>query len=146
MYEEIGAVNNIVVYKKSKKLILFNNDMHIKTYTISLGSVPLGKKEKEADQKTPEGAYYIDWKHPNSSYHQALHISYPNKKERELAIKKETNPGGDIMLHGMPNYLGWLYPLFKGKDWINGCIAVSNVEIEEIVSAVETGTTITVYP
>jgi len=145
-YSELGAVNNILVYKAERKLVLLNDDKVIKTYKISLGGAPVGNKQQEGDQKTPEGSYYIDWKHPSSSFHQALRISYPNSLDKIQAEKKGVSPGGDIMIHGLPNYLGWLYPLYKTIDWTDGCIAVSNVEIEEIISSVKVGTPITIYP
>lgn len=147
LYADLGNVDKIVVHKKSRQLSLFNNNTLVKSYPISLGKTPIGHKMQEGDSKTPEGAYTIDWRHPNSSYHIALHISYPNSNDKVKAKERGVNPGGDIMIHGMPNGLGWLYSsLLKNRDWTDGCIAVSNSAIEEIASAVKIGTPIVIEP
>ncbi|MCU7904426.1 MAG: L,D-transpeptidase family protein [Candidatus Thiodiazotropha sp. (ex Epidulcina cf. delphinae)] len=145
-HEIIENANQIVVYKGQRRLSLFKDGRHVKSYPISLGINPVGHKKQEGDGKTPEGIYLIDWKHPNSSYHKALRISYPNYADRRDADKRGVSPGGDIMIHGLPNGLGWLYPLFIKSDWTEGCIAVSNTAMEEIVSSVKTGTQIVIKP
>ncbi len=144
--DDIGEVDKIVVHKQARKLLLFHKGKLIKSYPISLGTNAIGHKTKEGDSKTPEGEYEIDWKHPNSSYYLALRISYPNAKDRLNAKEKGVSPGGDIMIHGMPNGLGFLYPLLKNYDWTEGCIAVSNAAMEELVSAINIKTPIIIKP
>lgn len=145
-HEEIGDIDEIVVQKKQRILSLFNDGDHVKSYPISLGRSPVGHKTKEGDGKTPEGTYLIDWVHPNSSYHKAIHVSYPNTTDKLNAIEAGEEPGGDIMVHGLPNWLGWLSPLFIESDWTEGCIAVSNKAIEEIASSIKIGTKIVIEP
>jgi murein L,D-transpeptidase YafK len=144
--EKIKEIDKIVVKKEQRMLSLFNNGNHIKSYSISLGRNPKAHKTKEGDGKTPEGIYFIDWKHPNSSYHKAIRISYPNAMDKIQAIKAGKEPGGDIMVHGMPNCFGWLSPLLIRTDWTEGCIAVSNTAIEEIASSIKIGTKIVIEP
>lgn len=138
--------DKIVVLKKQRKLILLKGTEEIKQYKISLGTVPTGHKEREGDGKTPEGVYKISGRNPQSSFHLSLRVDYPRKKDIEVAEQKGVSPGGDIMIHGLPN--GTLLPdsSYKQRDWTLGCIAVDNTEIEEIWQAVDDGTTIEILP
>lgn len=112
-HEEIGDIDEIVVQKKQRILSLFNDGDHVKSYPISLGRSPVGHKTKEGDGKNPEGTYLIDWVHPNSSYHKAIHVSYPNTTDKLNAIETGEEPGGGIFwcmdcrigLDGYPHYL-----------------------------------------
>ena len=145
-HEKINRSDEIIVYKNKRILSLRNKGRHIKSYSISLGGNPLGHKEQEGDGRTPEGNYIIDWIHPNSSYHKAMRLSYPNFIDEDNAEQMGVSPGSNIMIHGLPNGMGWLYPLLSKRDWTNGCIAVSNSAIEEITSSVSIGTKITIEP
>ena len=104
----------------------------LKTYNIALGFEPIGHKHKRGDGKTPEGLYYINKKLHNSDFHIALQISYPNKWDKRKAKINSNNPGGLIMIHGQSKNLE-----LNTEDWTNGCIAVTNEEIEEINKLVE---------
>lgn len=136
----------IVVEKSNRKLFLMKKNKVIKKYKISLGRNPNGHKEKQGDFKTPEGTYIIDYRNPNSKYHLSLHISYPNEKDKKLALAQGVSPGGDIMIHGIRNGLGLIGRLHTLFDWTQGCIAVTNPEIKEIWNAVPKGTKITITP
>jgi murein L,D-transpeptidase YafK len=116
------------------------------TYPISLGGNPLGHKQQEGDQRTPEGFYAIDFKNARSRFHLALRVSYPNAQDRERAATKGVPPGGDIMIHGLPNGLGWLGAIHRSRDWTDGCAAVTNQQIEEIWSLVDIGTRVEIRP
>jgi len=118
----------------------------LKTYKVALGGQPVGPKEKQGDHKTPEGLYVIDSKIPNSRFHLALHISYPNAADRERARKMGVNPGGAVEIHGLESQYAWLGPLHRQTDWTDGCIAVSNAEIEEIWPLVPVGTPVEIRP
>lgn len=142
----LPKADKIVVYKKKRKMTLFRDGKEIKSYRISLGDRPVGHKQKEGDEKTPEGSYMIDWRNPNSSYYLSLHISYPNKEDKARARKLNVSPGGNIMIHGQPNWLSWVQYLGLGNDWTDGCIAVTNVEMDEIWNSVDNGTPIYIYP
>lgn len=134
--------DSIVVFKEQRVMQLFNNGSIIKTYEISLGRNPVGHKEKEGDKKTPEGLYSISGRNPNSSYHLSLRISYPNETDKQNAKNGGYSPGGDIMIHGFPNNMSMLEEYYVNTDWTDGCIAVTNDEIEEIWNAVKDGTPI----
>lgn len=134
--------DSIVVFKSERKLLLYYRSKPLKTYSISLGDSPLGHKEKEGDEKTPEGLYSISGRNPNSKYHLSLRISYPSEHDKLNAGKNGYSPGGDIMIHGLPNTTGFLKDYYVNNDWTDGCIAVTNEEIEEIWGAVKDGTPI----
>jgi murein L,D-transpeptidase YafK len=138
--------DSAAVYKSERKMILYSGGKEIRTYSISLGKNPVGPKQKEGDKKTPEGNYILDRRITNSKYHLAIHISYPNEQDRLNAEKLGVSPGGDIMLHGLPNKLEFLEDYYSNTDWSDGCIAVTNDEIEEIWKTVDDGTQITIYP
>jgi len=125
---------------------LLHEGRTVRTYRISLGRNPSGRKEIEGDGRTPEGRYIIDRKKPDSFYHLALHVSYPSAEDRKGAVTLGVKPGGDIMIHGIRNGLGWIGPLHRLMDWSAGCIAVTNREIEEISGAVPVGTEIRILP
>ncbi len=112
----------------------------LKTYKVALSTVPIGAKEREGDHKVPEGLYMVDAKNAHSKFHLALHISYPNAADRERARKLGVKPGGNIEIHGLGSNFGWVGSLHREVDWTDGCIAVTNSEIEEIWPLVPVGT------
>lgn len=118
----------------------------IRTYRVALGGTPVGAKEQQGDHKTPEGHYILDRRNPKSQFYKAMHISYPNEQDRRKAKKKGTSPGGDIMIHGLPNGMGSLGAAHRAVDWTDGCIAVTNSEIDEIWELVADGTPIEIKP
>lgn len=138
--------DRVLIEKKERRLTLLLKGEVIKTYKIALGGDPLGPKEKEGDHKTPEGFYIIDSRNRNSQYHLSLHISYPNEKDQKRAQELGVSPGGDIMIHGIKNGLAWVGTLHSGVDWTNGCIAVTDTEIEELNRLVPNGTVVEIKP
>jgi murein L,D-transpeptidase YafK len=138
--------DNIVVHKSARQLKLLKDGAVIRTYEISLGFTPIGDKVIEGDGKTPEGSYIIDAKNPNSMAHLSLHISYPNAEQVANAKVVDQDPGGMIMIHGIKNGLGWIGRFHRYLDWTNGCIAVTNQEMDEIYEAVSIGTAIQILP
>lgn len=138
--------DKIIINKSERELSLLSGGRVIKSYKIALGGNPVGPKMKEGDGKTPEGVYIIDRHNPNSSFHRSLHISYPSASDRERAIRSGVRPGGDIMIHGIRNGLGWIGSLHRLADWTRGCIAVTDKEIDEISAAVSDGTPIEIQP
>jgi murein L,D-transpeptidase YafK len=141
-----SRATSILVEKKARRLTLFRGDNVIGTFAIALGGSPVGPKEQEGDGRTPEGDYAIDGKNRRSHFHLALHVSYPDAEDRSRAGTHGVQPGGDIMIHGLPNGLGWLGDWHLLRDWTNGCIAVTDPQIEEIWTLVETGTLIRIRP
>ena len=118
----------------------------LKTYKIALGSEPNGPKTRQGDHRTPEGVYVIDSRNAQSKFHRSLHISYPNAADREHARKLGVSPGGDIFIHGLPNGYGFIGAAHRARDWTDGCVAVTDQEIEEIWKLVDNGTPVEIRP
>lgn len=133
-------VTQIQIYKAQRVMYLLHDDKVLKSYRIGLGGQPVGPKQFEGDQKTPEGAYVISHRNPNSTYHLSLGISYPNDANRAIAAAAGQPPGGDIFIHGGPN------GRVSSADWTVGCIAVTDREMERIYAMVKPGTTIYIFP
>ncbi|MEM1438247.1 MAG: L,D-transpeptidase family protein [Pseudomonadota bacterium] len=144
--EALPPADAIIVHKAERRLDLMSGDEVIKSYAVSLGGNPIGHKEQEGDSRTPEGAYSIDWRNEGSRYYRSLHISYPNAADTQRAQSQGRSPGGDIMIHGVPSGLGLFGALFRGRDWTDGCVAVSTVEMAEIWSSVANGVPIEIRP
>lgn len=138
----------VLVEKAARRLTLLESGRVLKTYRVALGRDPLGPKQRQGDGKTPEGEFVLDWRNPNSRFHRSLHISYPSPDDLERGRHEGYDPGDSIMIHGLPNGLGWVgtHHLRIWGDWTNGCIAVTNDEIEEIWRAVPDGTPIEIRP
>ena len=144
--EQIPQADRVVVKKAQKKLILFRNGVALKEYSIALGPRPQGRKQQEGDERTPEGSYVLDFKNPDSDYHKSIHISYPNQQDLQRAAALGVNPGGSIMIHGTPNEAELPESLIQSFNWTDGCIAVTNREMDEIWLAVREGTPIDILP
>ncbi len=141
-----APADRVLIEKKARRLTLFTNGEVIKTYKIALGGNPMGPKERQGDLKTPEGTYIIDSRNGNSGFHLSLHISYPNEKDKLRAQELGVAPGGDIMIHGIKNGLAPVGAAHAEVDWTEGCIAVTNQEMEEIYRFVPNGTTVEIRP
>lgn len=136
----------ILVDKSERTLVLFAEGRPIRSYPVSLGRNPVGHKRYEGDKRTPEGIYLIDGKNPNSAFHLSLHISYPNERDVRTARERGWDPGGQIVIHGLPTGLIKTSSSKYEYDWTDGCIAVSNAAIEEIWQLVDEGTLIEITP
>jgi murein L,D-transpeptidase YafK len=121
----------VVVRKSRREMLLLRRGAVLRSYRVALGHAPTGHKVQEGDGRTPEGRYVIDRRNPKSRYHLSLHISYPNADDCERARSLGADPGGDIMIHGVKN--GVRHP---EEDWTHGCIAVTDLEMDEIWSLV----------
>ncbi len=139
-------VDKVLIEKKERRLTLIARDEAIKTYKIALGGNPVGPKEKKGDNKTPEGVYTIESRNRHSDYHLSLRISYPNEEDKKRARELGVSPGGDIMIHGIKNGLSWVGSFHSVMDWTEGCIAVTNKEMEEIARLVPNGTSVEIRP
>jgi len=138
--------DKVLIEKKERRLTLLSKGEVIKTYKIALGGNPVGPKERQGDNKTPEGTYIIDSRNRDSGYHLSLHISYPNEKDKIRAKELDVSPGGDIMIHGIKNGLSWVGASHAEVDWTKGCIAVKDEEMEEIYKLVPNGTIVEIRP
>jgi murein L,D-transpeptidase YafK len=138
--------DRVVVLKKERTLQLLNHGKVIKTYKVALGGDPVGPKTRQGDHKTPEGLYVLDSRNPHSQYYKSIHISYPSAGDRAAARQKGISPGGDVFVHGLPNGYRYVGSAHRLKDWTDGCIAVTDEEMDEIWRAAADGTPIEIRP
>ena len=141
-----GSVDRILIEKSKRRLMLISKGEVLKSYKIALGGNPIGPKERQGDNKTPEGTYVIDARNRDSRFHLSLHISYPNERDKKRAKELGASPGGDIMIHGVKNGFSSVGDAYTGVDWTKGCIAVTDQEIEEIDKLAPSGTIVEIRP
>ena len=139
-------VDHVLVLKSERRLILFAGERSVADYGISLGRMPDGPKRSRGDGRTPEGQYTIDFRKADSDYYRALHISYPNAEDARHAREMGDQAGGSIMIHGLPNGLSMIGATHRLVDWTDGCIAVTNDEMDEIWERVDNGVSIEIRP
>jgi murein L,D-transpeptidase YafK len=138
--------DRVVVLKKQRALQLLDHGKVIKVYRVALGGDPVGAKTRQGDHKTPEGIYLLDRRNAHSQFYKSIHISYPSERDRAAAHQKGVSPGGDVFVHGLPKGYGYVGAAHRLRDWTDGCIAVTNQEIDEIWLAVSDGTPIEIRP
>ena len=141
-----GSVDRILIEKRTRRLMLISQGEVLKSYKIALGGNPIGPKERQGDNKTPEGTYVIDARNRDSRFHLSLHISYPNERDKKRAKEVGVSPGGDIMIHGIKNGFSLVGDAHAAVDWTKGCIAVTDQEIEEIDKLAPNGTIVEIRP
>jgi len=141
-----GSVDRILIEKNARRLMLISQGEVLKSYNIALGGNPIGPKERQGDNKTPEGTYVIDGRNKDSRFYLSLHISYPNERDKNRAKELGVSPGGDIMIHGIKNGFSWVGDAHTAVDWTKGCIAVTDEEIEEISKLAPNGTIVEIRP
>lgn len=134
-------VTQVIVYKAEREMELWHHDSLLRSFRVDLGGDPIGHKQREGDMRTPEGDYIIDRRNPNSRFHLSIGIDYPNEADREFAQQNGWRPGGDIFIHGR----GPRHQDSRG-DWTEGCIAVTDREMEDIYAMVRDGTPIRILP
>jgi murein L,D-transpeptidase YafK len=144
--EPVLHADHVVVVKKQRTLQLLRNGKIVKSYKVALGGDPVGPKTRLGDHRTPEGNYVLDFRNAHSQFYKSIHISYPSERDRAEARKGGVSPGGDVFLHGLPNGYRWLGASHRLKDWTDGCIAVTDEEMDEIWGAVPDGTPIEIRP
>ena len=142
-YSPMSQADHILVEKAAHRMTLFSEGRAVRVYQVALGGGGLGPKMMQGDRKVPEGLYRITGRNPGSAYHLSLRIGYPTPEQARSAMARGIDPGGDIMIHGTPNGLGWGEE-HRQEDWTDGCIAVTDAEIEEIWRLVPNGTTIAI--
>jgi murein L,D-transpeptidase YafK len=141
-----GAPDRIVVLKAERKLMVYSGDTVLRTMDIALGLMPEGPKQREGDFRTPEGSYFIEEKKSDSDYFLALRISYPNARDVAHARSLGVDPGGEIMIHGLPNAPRRAEAAYRGTDWTDGCIAVSNSDMIDLWRLISVSTPIEIRP
>lgn len=135
-----ARVDRIIVDKSARRLTAVQEGRVLRAFSISLGSSPTGQKKRQGDGRTPEGIYPIVAHKPDSAYHRALRVGYPTHRQIEAAKAHGEDPGGDIMIHGLPNHVGLFGDIWKRFDWTAGCVALTNEEIEWLYRATDDGT------
>ena len=138
--------DSIVVEKRLRRLTLFRGGAPVKRYAIALGRNPTGRKLQIGDNRTPEGIYFIEGRNTQSKFYRSLRISYPDQLDRLRAQSLGLQAGGDIMIHGLPTGRETLGARHRTTDWTEGCIAVTNQEIDEIWAAIPDGAPIEIKP
>lgn len=136
------VIDKVFVDKSARTLQLLSDNKVIKTYHIALGGNPVGHKQQQGDKRTPTGSYILDYKNEKSKFYRSIHVSYPNAADKARAKSRGVSPGGDIMIHGQKNGFGHLASVNQQRDWTDGCIAVTDDEMDEIMAAVKIDTSI----
>jgi murein L,D-transpeptidase YafK len=137
--------DSVLVVKSERKLYLLKAGQILKAMTVYLGPMPRGPKRSEGDFRTPEGHYVLEGRKSDSDYFLSIQVSYPNAGDRELAHKQHVDPGGNIMIHGLPNEPHYSPAHYQG-DWTDGCIAVSNADMVDLWLMTRESTPIEIRP
>ena len=140
------VADRLVVRKHERTLEVWWHGAQLKAYRVALGGEPVGAKQARGDQRTPEGVYTVVKRRKNSLFHDALELSYPNADDRARAKVAGVAPGSGIEIHGLREGFDWLGSAHVLFDWTDGCIAVTNTEIEELVRAAPVGTVVEILP
>lgn len=143
---ELPKIDYILIKKSERRLIAFANGKAMETMTVSLGKQPVGHKQKEGDNRTPEGVYRIIEHKRDSAFYRALRLNYPTVAQSANATAQGINPGSDIMIHGLPNGLGQLGRLHRWADWTRGCVALTDGEIDWLYRATADQTLVQILP
>ncbi len=137
---------SVLVVKSERRLYLLKEGVPFAHYRVTFGANPKGHKQREGDERTPEGNYVLDWKQDYSSFYKAIHVSYPNAQDQAAALERGEDPGGLIMIHGQKNGYEWLSVVSAFFNWTDGCIALSNSDMDEVWLSVRAGTPIEIRP
>lgn len=143
---DFGKADRVVVVKSQRLLHLMRGDEILRSHPVSLGGRPVGHKQEEGDLRTPEGDYVLDWRNPVSVFYMSIHISYPDAEDIRRARAEGRDPGGMIMIHGLPNDSRPTHGDYLDEDWTDGCIAVSNQAMIDIWLSVDDNTPISILP
>ncbi len=142
----LPIADRVVIRKSERKLFLEKDGRILREYPVSLGMNPVGHKQRRGDKRTPEGTYFISYRLPESMFYRSLHISYPNPADVRAARGKGYDPGGLIMIHGLPDAARGDEDDYIQRDWTDGCIAVTNDAIDQIWKLVKNGTPVEILP
>jgi murein L,D-transpeptidase YafK len=143
---EVQKADAVLVVKSEKRLYLLDDGEAFASYHATFGGDPEGHKQRQGDGRTPEGRYVLDYKNSQSAYYRSIHVSYPNRQDRRVAKDLGVNPGGDIMVHGQPNGWGWAGFMLQTISWTDGCIALTDSDMDQVWQAVDPGIPIEIRP
>ncbi|MFA0113929.1 murein L,D-transpeptidase family protein [Vibrio sp. 10N.261.46.E11] len=143
---EIDSLSQVVtlvkVDKSKRRMYLLKGDEVIQEFRIALGKQPKGHKRFEGDNRTPEGEYQLDYVMEESDFHRSVHISYPQPSDMQWAEENDVDPGGNIKIHGIKNGERRSPSFIQSFDWTDGCIALTNQDMDEFIQLVKMGTPI----
>jgi murein L,D-transpeptidase YafK len=142
----LPMADHLVVRKRERRLLLMRGDRILRSYKVALGLQPEGHKERIGDNRTPEGKYRLERFNPRSDYFLSIQISYPNADDVQRARRHGVDPGGAIMIHGLPNNPSRSLDYYSRFDWTEGCIAVANTDMVEIWLMTTTDLPIEILP
>jgi murein L,D-transpeptidase YafK len=137
---ELPEIDRIIIDNSNRKLFAFERGKRVAQMNISLGREPVGDKHFEGDNRTPEGLYPVIAHKDDSEFYRALRLGYPTATQVRQAKREGRDPGGDIMIHGIRDGLGWIGRLHLLSDWTRGCVAVTNPEMSWLYQSVKDGT------
>lgn len=138
--------DSVLVVKSERRLYLLADGEAFADYPATFGADPAGHKQREGDERTPEGHYLLDWKNAHSAFYKSIHVDYPNRQDTAAAAARGEDPGGLIMIHGQRNGYGWLSPLTRFFNWTDGCIALNDTDMEEVWLSIRENTPIEIRP
>ena len=138
--------DTILIVKHERKLYLLRDNSPLRSYRIALGLTPTGAKEHAWDFRTPEGSYVVDFRQERSHYFKALHISYPSSTDLKRSAALHRSAGGDIFIHGEPNQPTKPLSYYQTRDWTNGCIALSNQDLQDLWELTSGQTRVEIVP
>jgi murein L,D-transpeptidase YafK len=144
--DSVTKADQLVVVKSQRSLTLLSHGKALRAYKVVLGASPVGAKEQQGDHKTPEGHYILDRRNAKSRFYKSIHVSNPNEQDKQKASQRGVAAGGDIMIHGLPNGFGWLGATHRTLDWTDGCIVVTDADMDEICELVPDGTPLEIRP
>jgi len=142
----IPVADRIVVRKSERRLYLMRRGEVLRSYRVALGLQPAGPKERAGDFRTPEGRYLLTRRNARSDYFLSIQVSYPNDEDVRRARHQHVDPGGSIMLHGLPNNLRHPPEYYATADWTDGCIAMSDSDMVELWMMTQDNTPIDIQP
>jgi murein L,D-transpeptidase YafK len=142
----VPFADQVVVRKSERRLYLLRHGEVLRSYRVALGLIPDGPKERAGDFRTPEGRYQLTRRNSRSDYFLSIQVSYPNADDLRRARRDHVNPGGSIMVHGLPNNQRHPPDYYAAADWTDGCIGMSNADMVELWLMVQDNTPIQILP
>jgi murein L,D-transpeptidase YafK len=136
---------SIIIDKFSRKCFIYLQGVRKYEFDAELGKNWVGDKRERGDKATPEGMYKISQKFDGgkTKYYKALLLDYPNEEDlarfrseiENGSLPSSAKIGGLIEIHGNGG---------KGIDWTEGCIALTDREMDVVFKITKIGTPVTI--
>ena len=153
--------------KSERVLLVKNGDKVTRRFQIATGRGGLGDKRIRGDNKTPLGVYRITDFNDASAFHFFMRLNYPNVKDAFFGLKnrlitrgdfdrivdsvrtdqrppQNTVLGGAIGIHGLGEENADKLKVQRNLDWTQGCIALTNRDVNELRNYVTVGTKVVI--